>query len=176
MASALSPSAMIAGRKLSKSLNFPADFTANSLIMRTTVSIVPSLGMETALYATLVPASNAFANVRVSASDLQFARTEQIPRKIWERMTPELPRAPRSAPLEIRSHTDEKSVAAAESSFTADCMVSDIFVPVSPSGTGNTLSESTFARLFSRSFAPARTILRNTALFIDFCMIKFSSS
>ena len=81
-ASALSPSSMTAGRKVSKSRSLPAFFTANSLIMRTTVRMVPSLGMETALYATLVPASIAFANVLVSTSGLPSRRTEQMPRKI----------------------------------------------------------------------------------------------
>ena len=49
VASALSPSAMTAGRKVSKSLYLPAILTANSLMRRTTVRMVPSLGMETAL-------------------------------------------------------------------------------------------------------------------------------
>lgn len=53
-------------------------------------------------------------------------------------------------------------------------MVSDIFVPVSPSGTGNTFSESTFALLFSSIFAPTSTILRNVAQLIVFCMKKLS--
>ena len=41
-------------------------------------------------------------------------------------------------------------------------MVSDIFVPVSPSGTGNTLSESTFVLFISSTFAPERIIFRNS--------------
>ena len=94
-----------------------------------------------------------------------------MPRKICERMTPELPRAPRSAPFETQSHTSIKVLEEVmESSLTADCMVRDIFVPVSPSGTGKTLSASTFARLFSNIFAPTRTIFRNVAQLIVFCM------
>ena len=86
-----------------------------------------------------------------------------------------MPRAPRRAPLETWSHTSGKLLAATlDNSLTADCMVSDIFVPVSPSGTGNTFSESTFALLFSSIFAPTSTILRNVAQLIVFCMKKLS--
>ena len=119
-----------------------------------------------------VPASMAFAKVRVSNSLPHSRNTEQIPLKIWDRITPELPRAPLSAPLETLSHTSIKALEGqAESSFTADCMVRDMFVPVSPSGTGNTLSASTLLLLFSRSRAPHRIILRNSVLFIVFCII-----
>ena len=45
-------------------------------------------------------------------------------------------------------------------SRTAEIMVIDIFVPVSPSGTGNTLSALTASRFFSKSAAPAMTISR----------------
>ena len=43
--------------------------------------------------------------------------------------------------------------------------------PVSPSGTGNTFSASTFARLISSILAPVDTILRNSVLFIVFCIL-----
>ena len=67
---------------------------------------------------------------------------------------------------ETRSYWTKVLDGQAVNSFTADCIVSDIFVPVSPSGTGNTLSASTFARFISSSFAPTRTILRNSVLLI----------
>ena len=71
--------------------------------MRTTVKIVPSFGTDTAPYATFVPASIALEKVLVSNSFPHSLSTEQIPRKIWERITPELPRAPFKAPLETQS-------------------------------------------------------------------------
>ena len=48
----------------------------------------------------------------------------------------------------------------------ADCIVMDILVPVSPSGTGNTLSESIYALFFSSRAAPARNISLRSAPFI----------
>ena len=118
-----------------------------------------------------MPASMALAKVLVSNSLPHSRKTEQIPRRIWDRMTPELPRAPLSAPLETLSHTSMKALEGqAESSFTADCIVRDILVPVSPSGTGKTLSASTFALLFSSSLAPIEIIFRNSVLFIVFCI------
>ena len=41
-------------------------------------------------------------------------------------------------------------------------MVSYMFVPVSPSGTGNTLSESTYALFISNTFAPDTIIFLNS--------------
>ena len=43
-------------------------------------------------------------------------------------------------------------------SFTADIIVSDIFVPVSPSGTGKTFSASTWALFTSNILPPAINI------------------
>ena len=102
-AKASSPTAITALKKSTKSLFLEASFEALSLISLTTVKIVPSLGMETAEYATFVPASSALAKVLVSKFSLQSFNTEQIPRKICEEITPELPLAPRSAPFETAS-------------------------------------------------------------------------
>lgn len=100
-----------------------------------------------------------------------FLISAQMPRKSCDKMTPELPRAPLSAPLETASHSSERRLEVHRFiSLTADWMVSDIFVPVSPSGTGNTLSESTFALFISSTFAPAATILRSSVPPIDFGM------
>ena len=65
-----------------------------------------------------------------------------MPRRIWHKMTPELPRAPMSDPLAIaRQAAPMASPSAAARSrpsraLTTLSSVSAIFVPVSPSGTG----------------------------------------
>lgn len=72
------------------------------------------------------------------------------PRNSWERMTPELPRAPLSAPRATAWATTEAlALSTPMSSFTAETIVSDILVPVSPSGTGNTLRASMLCLFFS---------------------------
>ena len=55
-------------------------------------------------------------------------------------------------------------------SFTHDCIVSDILVPVSPSGTGKTFNSSMSARLNSNAFAPPASICLNVAPFILFIL------
>jgi hypothetical protein len=69
-------------------------------------------------------------------------RPSATPRRIWEVMTPELPRAPMSEPwvMAPAMASISASTERAASSFTTDWSVSDMLVPVSPSGTGNTLS------------------------------------
>ena len=74
-------------------------------------------------------------------------------------MTPELPRAPLSAPRAAAAATTETSaLSTAESSLTALIMVRDMLVPVSPSGTGKTFSASTAALLCSSIAAPSMII------------------
>lgn len=98
-----------------------------------------------------------------------------MPRNSCDKMTPEFPRAPFKAPLDTASHSSERRLDEhKDSSLTADCMVRDMFVPVSPSGTGNTLSESTFALFISNTLAPETIILRNSVPPIDFGMETFS--
>ena len=64
-------------------------------------------------------------------------RTSTKPRTIWEKMTPELPRAPISAARERSFATSSLAVAVDASSVsTIERSVSVRFVPVSPSGTG----------------------------------------
>ena len=90
------------------------------------------------------------------------------PRNSWDRMTPELPLAPRRDPDEIaldRFSMVGSSMAA--TSLAADMMVSVMFVPVSPSGTGNTFSSLIHSFLASRPFAAARNA---------FCIISASIS
>ena len=67
------------------------------------------------------------------------------PRNSRERITPELPLAPRSR-AEAVTEAACSTVAGLDlrSSVTAVPMVMDILVPVSPSGTGKTFSSSTF--------------------------------
>src|SRR3990170_2840715 len=67
------------------------------------------------------------------------------PRHNCERMTPELPRAPISAPCATACTTSamEEASGSLATSSQADCIVRHMLVPVSPSGIGKTLSELT---------------------------------
>ena len=76
-----SPPSMTAAIKSLSSTFFLAAFSADSDIARMTVSMVPSLGLVTALYAISVPLANAFANVFAVISVL-FERTEVMPLRI----------------------------------------------------------------------------------------------
>ena len=65
----------------------------------------------------------------------------QKPLKSCERITPELPLAPLKEPLDIALAIFSIVGSSTKfTAFTADIAVRVIFVPVSPSGTGNTLS------------------------------------
>ena len=154
----------------SKSSCFLAKATAFSDITRITVKIVPSFGFVTALYAIVAPSCIAFAKSFVVIS-FKFFVTEQKPLKICEVITPLFPRAPRSAPFEKASESDARSLFIhLFTSPTADFIVKNIFVPVSPSGTGNTFNESIYSLFCSSKLTPARSILRKVAPFIDFCI------
>jgi hypothetical protein len=60
-----------------------------------------------------------------------------MPRSIWARITPELPRAPMRDPwLSARVTACRSSPSTAASSEATDSMVRAMLVPVSPSGTG----------------------------------------
>ena len=76
-----------------------------------------------------------------SPSTASWSRTTSVmPRRSWERMTPELPRAPMSDPWATALQTDAMSTAAtAATASETDRRVRVMFVPVSPSGTGYTL-------------------------------------
>ena len=94
----------------------------------------------TALYAVSTPSRSASARSRPFAASVSrsfFA----MPRNSSDRITPELPRAPRSSAEAVVSaaFASVGSLSFA-SSFIAAVMVIDIFVPVSPSGTGKTFS------------------------------------
>src|SRR5436309_5303789 len=116
---------------------------------RATVRIVPSVGLFTARYAALAASSNAAAS-SAGVSELLPSTARAKPRKIWERITPELPRAPIRLPWDASLAILLTSVAFDSlTSSTADCRVSSMLVPVSPSGTGKTL------RRFTSSWLPA---------------------
>ena len=116
-------------------------FSADSLA---TVRIVPSVGFITDLYAPSTPASSAATMFSSVSCACPFKALEK-PLKIRERITPELPLAPRSSAEAAVFATTPASTSSGRflSSATLLPMVIDIFVPVSPSGTGKTLSSST---------------------------------
>ena len=118
------------------SLSRSAAFTAASADSRMTVRIVPSTGLATAPYAVLAPSDRAWARSR-PLNRLLPPRPSAMPRKIWLVMTPELPRAPISAPklMAAAIRSVDRSVAASASSRAA-LTVAYMLVPVSPSGTG----------------------------------------
>jgi hypothetical protein len=63
--------------------------------------------------------------------------TSAAPRTICERMTPELPRAPISAArVTVCASAGRGASITSASASTSERMVSAMFVPVSPSGTG----------------------------------------
>ena len=111
----------------------------------TTVRIVPSTGLRTAWKATSTARANAASIVAVETSSAS-AQPSHKPRRICEVMTPEFPRAPMRAPVVMARRTSATPAFAGSFAMlsTTDFSVSDMFVPVSPSGTGNT-----FRRLIS---------------------------
>src|SRR5215813_9543947 len=122
--------------------------------------MVPSVGLFTARYAALAASSKASASSSGVSSDLSWTALAK-PRKIWDRITPELPRAPiRLSWAAIRAILLTSVACESRTCSTADCKVSNMFVPVSPSGTGNTLR-----RLTSSWCAPSHARLPSNACF-----------
>ena len=114
---------------------------APSAAAASTDSTVPSTGRATAAYAASVAARSARASSSPRTATPR-ANASAIPRRICDRITPELPRAPSSAPRAIRriarlsglpvgSDDSGSSIASC-----AEVSVSTRLVPVSPSGTG----------------------------------------
>ena len=92
----------------------------------------------------MTPAFRASARSMPSMVCLSFITLEK-PRKIRDRMTPELPRAPRSmAEAQMAVAWPTVSGDFCRSSPAAVPMVRLMLVPVSPSGTGKTLSSLIF--------------------------------
>jgi len=84
----------------------------------------------------------------------------QKPLKSCDKITPEFPLAPLKEPDEIAFASSAMVGFVSElTSLAADMIVIVIFVPVSPSGTGNTFSSFIQSFFESRFLAPARNIL-----------------
>ena len=128
--------------------------TAYSTASRATVRMVPSVGVMTDEYACSTPRRSALPKVTASAESTS-SRPFAVPAKNWERMTPELPRAPKSIPCEKVFITVARlSVSVFSNARIPLSMVRRILSPVSPSGTGNTLSLLTSSALERSVFAP----------------------
>ena len=123
-----------------------------------TVSIVPSFGFITARYAVSTlfwNASQIIGTVRSSSFLMDLVK----PLNNCDNMTPELPLAPRSEPPEIAFERVAMSGSeSAATSFAADIIVIVMFMPVSPSGTGNTFNSFIVSLFASSRLAPARNI------------------
>ena len=102
-----------------------------------TVRMVPSVGCPTARYASFVPERIALAISLESALSSPL-KDFAIPRKNSDRMAPELPRAARRTFSATRPAASERVPGSTWISRTG-FMVRLILMPVSPSGTGNTL-------------------------------------
>ena len=89
------------------------------------------------------------------------------PRKISEVITPELPLAPRSiAEAVIPAASPAQVPSKSSSAATAALTVIDIFVPVSPSGTGKILRSFILFFWFEILFAPEITACLRICPFI----------
>jgi len=146
----------------SKQVFFLAVFSALAAARRATVKIVPSAGFITALYAASTPSCSAWAHSRPLQISSPFSFRE-MPRNNRDRITPELPRAPRSIAFAAISAAFSKvGSATPRRSAAAVLMVMDILVPVSPSGTGNTFSSFNFCLLISIAAAAFSISLRKS--------------
>ena len=103
----------------------------------------------------------------------ELHRLLDIPRKSSERMTPELPRAPRSRALAVMDEA-RSTVAGLRfcSSCAAACMVRLILVPVSPSGTGKTLRSLMLCFSLAIEAAPKISISWKTGPVMVSCIGK----
>jgi hypothetical protein len=120
--------------------------------------MVPSTGLRTALKAVRRPWRMAWArSATVHSLPLASHSPSATPRSIWLVMTPELPRAPMSEPwvMAFAMSSIEAPAGSASTSFTTVPNVSDMLVPVSPSGTGKTLSLLISSARSAMTFAAA---------------------
>ena len=147
-----------------------SSLSARVEMSRRTVRIVPSTGLRTALKATFTPRRQARAMSAGVGSSWFFAsqRPSAMPRRICEVMTPELPRAPMREPwvMALAISSMVASAGRAWTSLTTVPRVSDMFVPVSPSGTGKTLSLLTSSALSARALAATGKQVRMTLAII----------
>ena len=99
------------------------------------------------------------------------------PRNNWDKITPELPRAPLKEPDESAfAIVSIVGFSIAATSLAAAMIVMVILVPVSPSGTGNTFNSLIHSFFASRPFAAARTAFCKRAASTDFNSMDFTSS
>ena len=140
--------------------------------------MVPSTGLRTALKATFTPRRNAWATSAgvACAGSLASQSPSARPRRIWLVMTPELPRAPMSEPCVIALETSSMEAPAgrASTSRTTVPSVSDMLVPVSPSGTGKTLSLLISSARSATTLAAAGKQVRMTVeiIFVDLFLTR----
>ena len=119
--------------------DFPASAAdvASVAAPRATVRMVPSTGRITASRASWSAMVRASDSWRAPGGPGGRTRPSEIPRRSWDKMTPELPRAPISEPwamaLQTARRSDDSSLAI---SSVTDSRVRAMLVPVSPSGTG----------------------------------------
>ena len=133
-----------------------------------TVRIVPSLGFITALYAVSAACCTAFPIIVTSSVSFPFISFTN-PLNICDIITPEFPLAPLNEPLDIAFPSSSiLGFSRLVTSFAADMIVIVIFVPVSPSGTGNTLSSLIYSFFASNAFAPDKNIFCIITASIDF--------
>ena len=141
--------------RLSSTRSCLTAWEAASADSRMTVSIVPSRGCGTALYASSVAAARDAAKllpVMVVAS----CNPTFMPRNSCASINPLLPRAPRSAARAMLSTVPAKFVAGRASSCSSMLRrVKSMLVPVSPSGTGNTFSAFRTLRFASMTVVDA---------------------
>ena len=120
-----------------------------------TVRIVPSWGSANASRAYLAP--NCIALAKDSGVILSTPAAPSLsPWKNWANITPEFPRAPsRAASATSASISSTRGCTFCAVLSIIDVSVKAILVPVSPSGTGNTLILLRYSCLESTLFAPA---------------------
>ena len=118
---------------------------AAAALSRSTVRMVPSTGLRTAWNATSTAWENAESMLSAFTASCPTLPSHR-PRRICDVMTPELPRAPMRAPvvMALRISAPPAPMGRFARFSTTVSSVSDMFVPVSPSGTGKT-----FRRLIS---------------------------
>ena len=143
--------------------------TAAAQESSSTVRMVPLTGLRTAWKATATERCMAAAMASASTSSTP-SKPSHRPRRIWLVMTPELPRAPMSEPWVTALHRALESapMGSALTSLATDSMVSDMLVPVSPSGTGKTLRRLT-SSLRSASAAAADAMQTRSSVMFMCC-------
>ena len=136
--------------------------------------MVPSTGFITARYAVATASEKASAISVASAISQPFKRFE-MPRNSWDKITPELPRAPRRDAAATTSITSPTVAGVRpESSLTAAVTVIDMLEPVSPSGTGNTFKSFKTDLLFTSLLAAEIKVLQSSAASIVYFKIDTS--